>query len=116
MESTRPEVERLPPMTHYVLGLLRRPRSAPPRPDAEAEVLQERHLAYLRRLREKGELISTGPFEEETDLRGALIFRTDEIGRARELMKDDPLVAGGYLVLELHRWFAPAGLGPTPPP
>ena len=28
-------------------------------------------------------------------------------------MQTDPLVAGGYLVLDLYRWFSPAGLGIT---
>lgn len=105
------EMDRLPPMTHYVVGVLRRPASTP-RPTAEdADALQERHLAHLRRLRELGELITTGPVEESGELRGILIFRADSIDRVRELMHTDPLVAGGYLVLDLYRWFSPAGLG-----
>ena len=114
-----PELERLPPMTHYILGLLRRPSPSPPRTAEEATVLQERHLAHLRRLREAGELISSGPLEEDTALRGVLLFRTGEIARARQLMRDDPLVAGGHLVLDLFTWFAPAGLSverPQDPP
>lgn len=104
------EMDRLPPMTRYVLGLLRRGPSKPPSAAPEADALQEQHLAHLRQLRESGELITTGPLEEETPLRGLLVFRTDEIPRARELMRTDPLVAGGFLVLELYTWFAPAGL------
>jgi len=107
-------------MTHYVLGLVRRARNPPPRTETEAEELQERHLAHLRQLREAGELITTGPVEESGELRGLLIFRTDRVARARQLMEVDPLVAGGYLVLELYTWFAPAGLtlsgGPTAAP
>lgn len=107
------EVDRLPPMTHYVLGVLRRPTSIP-RPTAEdAGALQERHLAHLRRLRESGELITNGPVEETGELRGILIFRTDSIDRAREVMRTDPLLAGGYLVLDLYRWLSPAGLDVT---
>jgi len=105
-----PEVDRLPPMTHYVVGLLRRVASAPrPNPE-EAGTLQESHLAHLRRLRESGELLTTGPMEEENELRGLIIFSTDKVSRARDLMRDDPLVAAGHLVLDLYTWFAPAGL------
>ena len=122
MRPTRaptPEMDRLPPMTHYVVGVLRRPASPPSRTPQEADALQERHLAHLRSLREAGELLMTGPMEEDTDLRGLLIFSTDRTARARELMRDDPLVAGAYLQLDLYTWFAPAGLslvGASPKP
>jgi len=107
---TPSEMDRLPPMTHYVLGLLRQAPVVPQRTEEEAADLQEAHLAHLRRLRETGELIAVGPVEEEGVLRGILVFRTEDISRARELMKTDPLVGGGYLVLDLYTWFAPAGL------
>lgn len=117
--SGESETNRLPPMARYVLGLLRRPPAPPPRTAAEAERLQEAHLAYLRTLRESGELITCGPMLEDVDLRGVLVFRTDSIDRARQLMRDDPLLGGGFLRLELFTWFAPAGLtlaGEGPPP
>ncbi|HYA10393.1 MAG TPA: YciI family protein [Thermoplasmata archaeon] len=104
------EVDRLPPMTHYVLGLLRRPHGLPALAEEEANRLQEAHLAHLRRLRESGETIATGPLEGDLELRGILIFRTDSVARAEELMRSDPVVRGGRLLLELHRWYAPAGL------
>jgi uncharacterized protein YciI len=101
-------------MTHYIVGLLR--RGARPRTGAEAELdrLQERHLAHLRHLRETGELIATGPFEEETDLRGLLLFRTGSVAHARSTMAHDPLVEAGYLLLDLFTWFAPEGLAVSP--
>ena len=114
-DAAASELSRLPPMTHYVLGLLRRAPSAPRRSEAEAEVLQERHLGHLRGLRESGELLAVGPIEGDGELRGVLIFSTDRPARAQELMRNDPLVAGGYLLLELHSWFAPAGLGVAHP-
>jgi uncharacterized protein len=104
------ESDRLPPMTHYVLGLLRQAPSAPKRTEEEAATLQEAHLGHLRRLRETGELIAVGPVEEEGVLRGILVFGTDDLSRARELMRTDPLVGGGFLILDLYTWFAPAGL------
>lgn len=109
-DPTVPEMDRLPPMAHYAVGFLRRASGASKVPETEAEALQERHMAYLRRLREDGELVTMGPFEGEGELRGLLVFRTGDLGEARELMRNDPLIAGGHLVLDLLRWFAPAGL------
>lgn len=101
-------------MSRYVLGLLRR-GPAPPSMSQKAERrLQEAHLAHLRRLQEQGDLIISGPLEGETDLRGVLIFRTESIDRARELMRNDPWVIRGALVLDLFVWFAAAGLTVAP--
>lgn len=72
--------------------------------------LEEAHVAHLRRLQEQGDLIIYGPLKGEADLRGLLIFRTESIDRARELMRNDPWVIRGALVLELSVWVAPAGL------
>jgi hypothetical protein len=54
--------------------------------------------------------------EERGELRGVLVFSTESVTTARELMESDPLVAGGYLVLDLYTWFSPAGLGLSPDP
>ncbi len=114
--SSPTETERLPVMTHYVLGLLRRAPEAPAISDAEAERIQEAHLGHLRRLRETGELIASGPFEENGDLRGVLIFSTSSVERARDLSRPDPAITNGRLVLDLYTWFAPAGLRVAPAP
>jgi uncharacterized protein len=104
------EMDRLPAMGHYVLGLLRR-GSNPPSMSAKAENrLQEAHLAHLRRLKEQGDLIVYGPIEGNSDLRGILVFRTESLDRARDLMRNDPWVIRGVLVLDLFSWFAPSGL------
>jgi uncharacterized protein len=113
-------MDRLPAMSHYVLGLLRR-GVRPPLMSTKAENrLQEAHLAHLRRLKEQGDLIVYGPIEGNSDLRGILVFRTESLDRARDLMRNDPWVIRGALVLELFSWFAPTGLeirvpAPSPP-
>jgi uncharacterized protein len=110
-----PETDRLPPMTHYVLGLFHRAPKAPTISDAEADRIQETHLAHLRRLMEGGDLIAAGPLEENGDLRGVLLFSTSSVDRARELMRSDPAITNGRLVLDLYTWYAPAGLRVAPP-
>jgi len=104
------EVRRLPPMTHYVLALYRKAPGRAEIPEAEAAEVQEAHLAHLRRLRESGATIATGPFEEETDLRGAIVFRTGSVDEAKRWMERDPAIVRGRLVIDFYTWFAPAGL------
>jgi uncharacterized protein len=104
----------LPVMTHYVLGLFRRAPGRPHIPEDEAERIQESHLAHLRRLRESGDLIASGPLEEEGDLRGVLLFSTASLEQARKLTSSDPALTNGRLVLDLYTWYAPAGLRVAP--
>jgi uncharacterized protein len=108
------EAERSPAMTHYVLGLFRRAPGRPPLPEDEAERIQESHLAHLRRLRESGDLLASGPLEEDGDLRGVLLFSTASIELARKLTNSDPALTNGRLVLDLYTWYAPAGLRVAP--
>ncbi len=104
------EMDRLPPMARYAVGFLHRPPLLPPLPREELERIQEAHLAHLRHLVEQGELIVVGPFEEDTELRGLLVFRTSSVDHARDLMRDDPALRAGCLVLDLRTWFALAAL------
>jgi uncharacterized protein YciI len=108
------EYEKLPEMTHYVVGLLRRVPDRPVISEEASSRFQEGHMASIRRLTERGELVTAGPFEEDGDLRGILIFSTASVERARELTRDDPAISNGRLVLELWTWFGPAGLRVVP--
>jgi uncharacterized protein len=110
------EMNRLPAMTKYVIGLYRRVPNRPAISEEEADRIQEAHLAHLRRLRESGELITTGPLEEDVDIRGFMVFSTPSVEHARALMESaDAALLHGRLTLELYTWYAPAGLRVGPP-
>jgi uncharacterized protein len=109
------EFDKLPEMTHYVLGLFRRVPNRPALSDEETNRIQEGHMANLRCLTEDRDLIACGPFEEDGELRGMMVFSTGSIERARDLMKNDPAMVAGRLSLELFTWFGPAGLTVIPP-
>ena len=49
------------------------------------------------------------------DLRGMLIFKLESVEEARKLMDADPTLKAGRLTLDLHPWFAAAGLRVNPP-
>jgi uncharacterized protein YciI len=104
--DTKPEYE----MTSYVVGFFHRGPSAGKGDPAEAERLQEGHLANFGKLVEAGKLIVAGPFSDNTELRGMLIFKLNSVDEARTLMDADPMLKAGRLTLELHPWFAGAGL------
>ena len=94
----------------YTFVLLRRPVSAPALGEAEADELQQRHLAYLDELAESGKLVGAGPFSDQPDesLRGLCFFATS-VAEARELAARDPSVQAGRLEAEVMTWWTPKG-------
>jgi uncharacterized protein YciI len=89
------------------LGLLKRPPDAPTYSDERLEELQRGHLENIRKMAESGELVIAGPLEDGGDLRGILVFRTQDADRIRELVAPDPAVKAGRLELELYPWRVP---------
>jgi uncharacterized protein len=76
----------------------------------EEHTLQERHLAHLDGLRERGVLRANGPFRDQDDemLRGICVFgASPEV--ARRLMADDPMVRARRLEAVVATWLAPEG-------
>jgi uncharacterized protein YciI len=94
----------------YAFVLLRRPADAPPLGEAEADALQERHLAYLDELAAAGKLVGAGPFSDQPDesLRGLCFFATT-VDEARELAQRDPSVQAGRLEAEVMTWWTQRG-------
>jgi len=76
----------------------------------ETRRMQEAHLANFGKLAEAGKLIVAGPFGDNGDLRGMLIFKLESVDEAGKLMDADPTLKAGRLTLDLHPWFAAAGL------
>src|SRR2546425_11553526 len=102
-------------MTTYIMGLLRKAPNRPAIANEEAQRIQEGHLSNIRKMAATGELIVAGPFSDDGDLRGVLIFQQTTIEEAKALVDQDPAVKAGRLIIELHPWFAAAGLGRNAP-
>jgi len=112
--ATESEYDKLPEMTTYVIGLYRRAKDVRSLSEEEANRIQEGHMAKIRQMSERGEIITAGPFEEDGDLRGLLIFATGSVERAREMFAADPAILAGRIVLEFLTWYGPAGLQVVP--
>lgn len=95
-------------MQKYFVVFLKR---GPHRDQTEAEEaeIQERHLAYLSHLYQTGQTSITGPFEDDSDILGIVVFNTTTADEARQLAEQDPAVKAGRLVVEVHPWWAAKG-------
>jgi uncharacterized protein YciI len=94
----------------YAFVLLRRPAAAPDLPEAELDLIQERHLAHLASLTKAGKIVAAGPFSDQPDesLRGLCIYRTS-LDEARTLAGQDPAVQAGRLAVDVMTWWTEKG-------
>ena len=94
----------------YTLVLLFHPPDRPQLSDAEADALQDAHLANQADLYEQGHLLAAGPFVDQDDetLRGMALMSVGP-ERARELYGTDPAVRAGRLAVQVMTWLTPAG-------
>lgn len=75
----------------------------------ELRELQMAHLAHLRWLAEENHISMAGPFGDNGDIRGIVIYNTATSEQAKELANMDPSVKAGRLVVEVHSWWAAKG-------
>jgi uncharacterized protein YciI len=79
-------------------------------PQAEAEEIQKGHLAYMDALHKQGKLVAAGPFMDEGEARGIVIYRVANLEEARQLAAGDPAVKAGRLKIEAHPWMTLRGI------
>jgi len=77
--------------------------------EEEAQALQTKHLAHINKLAEEKKVCMAGPFGDDGEIRGILIFNTPTLEEAERLAKSDPSVQAGRLVVEIHPWWAAVG-------
>src|SRR2546428_5283872 len=97
-------------MTNYVMGLLRRGPNWTAAKTEETQRIQDGHMANIRKMAATGKLVVAGPFTDNGDVRGVFIFQNTSMEAAKAMAGEDPAIKAGRLVLELHPWFAAAGL------
>lgn len=76
---------------------------------ATAANIQAGHLAHLDQMGKDGYLSIAGPFGDNTDMRGILIFNVASLEKVHELLDDDPAVVAGRLTYEVHPWWGAKG-------
>jgi uncharacterized protein YciI len=78
-------------------------------PKEEAEEIQKAHLAHISLMAEKNNLVMAGPFGDDTEKRGMMIFDVETQAEAEQALAQDPAVRAGRLVYECHPWWAAKG-------
>lgn len=98
-----------PTPEHFVFGFLMRGTSTSQSPD-EAQAIQKGHLAYMDELHTQGKLVAAGPFADNTDYRGIVIYRVSDVEEAKQLAAGDPAVKAGRLRIDARPWMTFKGI------
>ena len=103
LPSETQELER------FVFGFL---MSGPNRNQSEevAAEIQKGHLAYTAELHKQGKLVVAGPFLDDSDWRGVVIYKVATVDEAKKLAAEDPAVKAGRLVLDARPWMTFKGI------
>ena len=92
---------------HFTIALLILRPDAPVHDEAEANALQDAHMAHLADLHEAGHVLAAGPLDDPK-FRGLSILNVDP-ERARELKEADPVVRAGRFSVTVIPWIVPKG-------
>jgi uncharacterized protein YciI len=79
-------------------------------PAEESQKIQAGHLGYLGELHKQGKLIAAGPFLQDSDMRGVVIYRVATIEEAKALAAEDPAVKVGRLKIDARAWMTFKGM------
>ena len=71
--------------------------------------IQLRHLNYLNNLAKNGKISIAGPFADDGDVRGIVIYNVATLNEAVELQNEDPAVKSGILKSEIRPWWSAKG-------
>jgi uncharacterized protein YciI len=98
-------------LDRFELVMLKRPAEPSIVSDAEADRIQDLHLAYLQELTTSGDIRVCGPFDEQHDqsFRGMALYQTGSIERTRALASLDPAVVAGRLEVDVMYFYCPRG-------
>lgn len=96
-------------MHPYVMAIL---KEGPKRDQdsATAAAIMQAHLDNIVRMADAGQLVVAGPFLDDTNMKGIYIFNVQTVEEAEALVKTDPAVESGRLIMELHPWYGSASL------
>lgn len=108
-EPAAPAFTSPPNMTVYYFGLLTRGPKAATIPQEDLPAIQAGHMANINRLAQEGKLLVAGPFLDDGDWRGILIFKCASLEEARALAATDPAVQAGRLQVEIRPWLTMKG-------
>lgn len=93
-------------LMQFQMALMKRGPKWSTEPSREQREVRQRHIAHLRSMIVANKLMIAGTIREPNELVEVQIFRTKSAEEATAWLNEDPAVAAGFLVPELHPWWS----------
>lgn len=74
--------------------------------DGMTKELRSAHIANVLSLLESGQVVIAGPFADNSDIAGIIVFRAKSADEARAWAEADPAVKAGFFAAEMHPWWS----------
>ncbi len=68
--------------------------------------VQSAHIANVMSLLETGKAVIAGPFADDGDIAGVIVFRAKSAEEAHDWAEADPAVKAGFFKAEMHPWWS----------
>jgi uncharacterized protein YciI len=97
-------------MTTYVMGFLVKGPAWTQDKSPELAKLQQNHIVHIFSLIDSDKAAIVGPFLDNQEIRGIIVFNTNSIELARTWESDDPAIQAGRFSMQYTKWFAGKGI------
>ena len=96
-------------MKQYFIGFLMRVPDKPELDSIKVAEIQQAHLDYMSENAKTGSLLIAGPFGDDGDMRGIVIYDVATKAEADSIISNDPAVKAGRLAIDVKPWWAAKG-------
>ncbi|MEP3390054.1 MAG: YciI family protein [Reichenbachiella sp.] len=96
-------------MKQYFMGFLMRVLDKPELDSAKVMEIQLAHQNYMSENAKTGTLLIAGPFGDDGDMRGIVIYDVATKAEADSIISNDPAVKAGRLAIDVKPWWAAKG-------
>ena len=105
-QKPEPKNEPAPKMVEFHMALLKRGPKWSAAENDEIKRMRQQHVDYVLSLLDSGKAVIAGPFTDDGEVAGVLIFRAATAAEAKAWAEGDPTVASGFHVVEMHPWWS----------
>lgn len=96
-------------MKQYFMGFLMRVPDKTELDSAKVMEIQLAHQNYMSENAKTGTLLIAGPFGDDGDMRGIVIYDVATKAEADSIISNDPAVKAGRLAIDVKPWWAAKG-------
>lgn len=96
-------------MKQYFMGFLMRVSDKPELDSVKVMEIQQAHQDYMSENAKTGTLLMAGPFGDDGNMRGIVIYDVATKAEADSIISNDPAVKAGRLAIDVKPWWAAKG-------